>query len=154
MVNKNLLLKIVAIYEVLGGLYLLYSILPNFSGLGSLYVFLIFAVVIVLSILSIVAGVLLWQGKQKGVSLSTFVQAIQLLTISLPGIISWFFYLGVVLGFVGDITLAQFNYQLSYGGTFRLALGNGAHGSILFGINFIPLVILLFLSKQKLKRHH
>lgn len=151
--KSPLLLKALAIYEVLGGLWLLYLIFSKISIITSSYLFLIFGIFSLLSVLSVVAGVMLWQGNQKGINLSSFVQATQLLIVTIPGVISWYFYLGAILSLVVDITSAKFNFLVSYGSVFNVALGNAVQGSMLIGINFIPLLILFYLSKQKLKKH-
>jgi hypothetical protein len=141
-------MKSIGWYQILGGIYglgvLLYLLIRTgtLRGTG----FLLLALTIILFSFGIYSGNLLRKTDIRGLKLSTWNQALQILQIGV-GAIVFEFYSGIRLSFGfewresflpdGRISFSGFNFQYSQ-----------SNGSLLsFWINIIPIIVIYLIDK-------
>lgn len=161
--KKHIILRIISIYEILGGLVgilvtinlLRLSNLNLFSpqnGTGTI-VLIMYLIIILLYLASVISGILLWKNKTSGYILSVIIQ-----TVQIPfGIYNGFKYLfasGLLAGIqyykyqrTVNLTVAGFKTILSISSDFAMFY-NPLDKSFVLGINLVPLIILLFIASQ------
>lgn len=156
---KHIFLKIISVYQILGGLagvavifFSIFPVLAKQSGhphIGFLYFITI--LFLLLFIVSIVAGIFLWMNKSCGYLLSFIVQLLQIPHI----MVSYLIYI-----FIAGFSLAPYIASKGFGMTFYLG------GRFLFyvgqvipgfqvGINLVALflAIWIFVAWKRFKRN-
>ena len=157
---KRIFLKIISVYEVLGGLVgvfvVLFSILPILvkRGYHPNIIFLYFALVIflILFVLSVLGGVLLWGNKNLGYLFSFIVQLFQIPYIITSSVV----YLLVAGASIAPyISSRDMGFTFYIGGKFLFYMGHAVLG-YRFGINLIALLfaISIFIAWKRFKLSH
>lgn len=156
---KSKIKKLIYIYEMIGGIWgvgvaIYYTFFstksimnPNIPENYKLIGLIVFIFILALYVLSFIGGFLLWKGKEKGTVISIIVQAFQIPYIITSSCI-YFFISGLQLGASIAIpnNMLRITGMFSFGSSFGMYFGNGVKYT-LFGINFIPIIVIYSLYK-------
>jgi hypothetical protein len=143
----SLPLKLLAILEVGGAGYGIYSL--SQAGIRSLSPFgvVVLGALTVLYFLSLVAGVLLARGSQFGILCSVFLQWLQVVWLSTP-VFSYRFYSGACLFLGMSEGSPGFDFRMGSGWDFHLTR---AGAPLSFALNVIPILALILLRMVRLQ---
>lgn len=146
--------KIIAASEIIGGcaglaaISFLVGISLSSSSFANLLSALIFLVPF---FLSIYAGWLLWMNKPRGLSLSTIVQALQIVQLKIPGLLSYKFVSGLEIPLILEVdpltSSISTNFSLGLSGSFDFSFGG--ESQFLFAVNFAALAAIYYLSSLR-----
>lgn len=146
--KDKVLFNIIAYYQIIGGLYGLYSIitqlasLHTISGLGVI----IHLIIIGLYLFSVYCGNLLRLKREKGLQITKWSQLTQLFQFNISGVAFWYISgVGVSIGYGKADGLIQFLYLNLSSVYFKYNLR--ATEDFYFFINLIPLVIIFLVEK-------
>ncbi|WP_113654781.1 hypothetical protein [Pedobacter namyangjuensis] len=149
--NKTLF-DFIAYYQIIGGLYGLYSItaqlvkLNTVSGLGVI----VYLIIIGLYSFSIYCGNLVRLKKEKGLQITKWCQLTQLFQFNISGVAFWYISgFGVSLGYGKADDLIQFLYLNLSSMYFKYNLKDTE--DFYFFINLIP-IALIFLAEKLQKK--
>lgn len=153
---KSKVMRLISLYEIIGGIlgvcaFIILSMLMFVSPIINKNLLTILALIIMvgLYVLSIVAGIILWKDKTKGITLSIIVQAFQIPYVALSGF-TYLFVSGLQAG--AGITFAANSFGL------KMLIHLGSSGTIdfssdskylLVGINVVPIIIIYYLRKSR-----
>ena len=148
----NLLLKLIAAVEILGGVWGLIIMFYRMSHVLDNLKFVIFLLFYLLPFaLSVLAGILLLKNKVAGLNLSLVVQLLQIPYFTLSGLYYSFIsglLLGVRISFLEGMKNYNFNFLL--GGYCQIQTGLPAEITA-FGINVFALLVFIYLFFYKMK---
>lgn len=149
--------KIIAYYQIIGGIYGLYvslTVLAKQQTLSGLSL-IIYLLTIGLYIFAIYSGNLLRLQKQKGIELTKWSQLTQLLQFNIAGVAFWYISgIGISIGYGEVDDLIQFLYLNVSSMYFKYKLTDSQN--FYFFINLIPLLVIYFLEplhKRKEKKN-
>jgi len=151
--NKYDRIRIIAAYEIIGGVLGIATVaLPISSLRSNPFVAAIGIFFALLFLLSICAGVLLWKNDTLGIDLSILAQLPQTLQLALPGLFSYRFISGLAfsltMAFEGSDGSSSSSISIGFNGASHFSLNS--EGIFLIGINFIAIGLIMYL--QKLRR--
>ena len=140
---RTFLFRLIGILEIAGGLYGAGAMLRRLLPLGSTYDTLHALIGLLLFGFVLVAGVLLVEGSERGVTLSRWAQLLQLPLIATP-VFSYALHCGAYLNIVTTAHLARPWLDWSFGSQgFGLAVAGPAVSR--FGLNLLALLSWLIL---------
>lgn len=158
---KNKAKKLIALYEMIGGIIWIFiflawgissivrTVVNTTNLINTSIIILAFIIMIVLYVMTFIAGISLWDGNPKGSFLSIIVQAFQIPYIVIPGI-TYTFISGLQLGAGITITPSNFGIRgLAYLGSSSNIYFARIPKYVILGINFIPIIIIAYLKKSK-----
>jgi hypothetical protein len=150
--KNTLQLNIIAYYQIIGGVYGLYSILsilikePTVSGLG----LIIYLIIIGLYLFSIYCGNLVRLQKVRGLVSTKWSQITQLFQFNILGIAFWYISgIGISVGYGKTDDIMQFMYLNFSSMYFKYNLNET--GDFYFYLNITPIVVLYFTEKLERK---
>jgi hypothetical protein len=141
---RNFLFRLIGILEVAGGFMGMVATLRRLLPFGSTHDSIVAVLALVLYSFILVAGVLLLEGSERGVSLSGWAQLLQLPLIATP-ILSYALYSG---GFVNVYATVHLPVQLGldwHFGSEGFLLAVAGPGTSRLGINLLALLSWLAL---------
>lgn len=153
--EKTKWFAVIAILQVIGGGLGLLVSFQYLSDVGNIdaFVVLITMIFIVFYLTSIFAGWLLWKEHPQGITLSMFIQLLQIPQISIPGFVYIFINpldISLVMrssSFPVSITEFSFGPDIFFGSSWSFYVG--AFEEFLVGFNVLALVLLIFLGRKR-----
>jgi hypothetical protein len=146
--KDKVLYNIIAYYQIIGGLYGLYSIITQLanlhtvSGLGVI----IYLIITGFYLFSVYCGNLLRLKRKKGLQITKWSQLTQLFQFNISGVAFWYISgVGVSIGYGKADDLIQFLYLNLSSMYFKYNLR--ATEDFYFFINLIPLIIIFLIEK-------
>ena len=143
--------KIIAASEIIGGCAGLaaVSFLVGVSLSSASFTTLLSTLFLLIPFfLSIYAGWLLWVNGARGLSLSTIVQALQIIQLKIPGLLSYKFVSGLEIPLILEVdpltSSISTNFSLGLSGSFDFSFGG--ESQFLFAVNFAALAAIYYLS--------
>ncbi|MFK5925667.1 MAG: hypothetical protein QM483_03455 [Desulfuromusa sp.] len=149
---NRLLLQLIAILEIIGGVWGLSIMLYRMANVLDTFKFLLFMLLyLVPFIISIIAGILLFKQKTAGLTLSLVIQLLQIPYFALAGLY-YSFISGVLAGIRISLLegITHYNFNFLFGGYCQIQTGLPVEISA-FGINIFAVVTFSFLLIYKLQ---
>ena len=145
---NNKVIKFISLIQIIGGIlgilisfqFLILLLLPT-----NLFILLVF-------LLSLIAGIWLWQEKKLGYLLTYIVQILQVPYI-VTNVISYSIVSGLQLAFIIEFSsqILNLNTRFWIGSNANFSIFNEVPFSAL-GFNIVPLIIILYLVNYQLKQ--
>lgn len=149
---NRLLLQLIALLEIVGGIWGLSIMLYRMANVLDNFKFLLFLLIyLVPFITSIIAGILLFKKKTAGLNLSLVIQLLQIPYFALAGLYYSFIsgvLAGIRISFLEGMT--HYNFNFLFGGYCQIQTGLPGEISA-FGINIFAGVMFSFLLLNKLQ---
>jgi len=145
---NNKVIKFISLIQIIGGVL---GILISFQFL-SLHILPISLLILIIFVLSIIAGIYLWQEKNIGYWLTYIVQVLQVPYV-VTNIISYSIVSGLQLAFiiVSSSQILNLNTNFWIGSNANFGIYNEVPFSAL-GFNIVPVIIILYLVNYQLKQ--
>ncbi|RLB72528.1 MAG: hypothetical protein DRH06_03850 [Deltaproteobacteria bacterium] len=149
---KRLFLQLIAILEIVGGIWGLSIMLYRMGNVLDNFKFLLFLLLYLLPfIFSLCSGILLWKQKSIGLTLSLVLQLLQIPYFALAGLYYSFIsgvLAGIRISFLEGMT--HYNFNFLFGGYCQIQTGLPI-GISAFGINLFAVITFVFLLFNRLQ---
>ena len=145
--------KIIAASEIIGGCIgvAIVSYLVGVSLSLASFAAVLSSLFLIPFSLSIYAGWLLWMNEARGLNLSTIVQALQIIQLKIPGLLSYKFISGLEIPLIFEVdpltASSSTNFSLGFSGSFDFSFGG--ESEFLLGVNLAALAAIFYLSRLR-----